>query len=318
MPKIDNLLVVLPVSPAHVERLHAAAGSPSIAVRAPGEATPEDVRAADVIVGNVPPALLAHAGSLRWMQLSSAGYDAYVAPRVLPEGALLTCGVGAYGQAVSEHLAVMVLTLQKKLHLYRDDQRDGAARWSDHGVVASPVGANVLVLGTGDIGTRFASFMHALGAHVTGAFHHLPAQAPACYDEVRAFDELPDLLGQADVVACFLPSMAETRGLVDAAFLACMKPGAILANGGRGDLVDTDALVCALTSGHVGGAALDVTSPEPLPADHPLWNCENALVTPHVAGFWHLPVTLENVVDICEENLRRYVADKPLRNLVSR
>ena len=317
MPKIDNLLVVLPVSPAHVERLHAAAGSPSIAVRAPGEATPEDVRAADVIVGNVPPALLAHAGSLHWMQLSSAGYDAYVRPGVLPEDALLTCSVGAYGQAVSEHLAVMVLMLQKKLHLYRDDQRDGAARWSDHGVVASPAGAQVLVLGTGNIGTHFATFFHALGAHVTGAFHHLPAQAPACDDEVRSIDELDALLPAADVVAAFLPSTPETRGLVDANFLARMRPGAILANGGRGDLVDTDALVEALESGQVGGAALDVTNPEPLPTDHPLWNCENALVTPHVSGFWHLPVTLENVVDICEDNLRRYVADEPLRNLVS-
>ncbi|MBE6480055.1 MAG: D-2-hydroxyacid dehydrogenase [Olsenella sp.] len=318
MPKIDNLLVVLPVCPAHVERLHAAAGSPSIAVRAPGEATPEDVRTADVIVGNVPPALLAHAGSLRWMQLSSAGYDAYVRPGVLPEDALLTCSVGAYGQAVSEHLAVMVLMLQKKLHLYRDDQRDGAARWSDHGVVASPAGAQVLVLGTGNIGAHFATFFHALGAHVTGAFHHLPAQAPACYDEVRSFDELEHLLPMADVVAAFLPSTPETRGLVDADFLARMRPGAILANGGRGDLVDTDALVEALESGQVGGAALDVTNPEPLPTDHPLWNCENALVTPHVSGFWHLPVTLENVVDICEDNQRRYVADEPLRNLVSR
>lgn len=318
MPRIDSLLVVLPVTPEHVERLCDAAGSPRLTVRRPGEATEEDVAQADAIVGNVPPALLAHASSLRWLQLSSAGYDAYIAPGVLPADVLLTCSVGAYGQAVSEHLAVMVLTLQKKLHLYRDDQRDPDGRWRDHGVVSSPVGSRVLVLGTGNIGAHFATFFHALGAHVTGAFHHLPAQAPACYDEVRSFDELEHLLPMADVVACFLPSTPETRGLVDADFLARMRPGAILANGGRGDLVDTDALVEALESGQVGGAALDVTNPEPLPTDHPLWNCENALVTPHVSGFWHLPVTLENVVDICEENLRRYVADKPLRNLVSR
>ena len=318
MTKIENLLIVMPVTQEHVERLRKAAGNPHVEVRGGYGATADDVRWADVILGNVKAPLLAGAPALRWYQLSSAGYDPYVQPGILGEDVTLTCSVGAYGQAVSEHLAVMVLTLQKKLHLYRDDQRDPDGRWRDHGVVSSPVGARVLVLGTGNIGTHFASFFHALGAHVTGAFHHLPAQAPACYDDARAFDDLPDLLPQADVVASFLPSTPETRGLVDASFLARMKEGAILANGGRGDLVDTDALVDSLQSGHLGGAALDVTNPEPLPADHPLWSCENALVTPHVAGFWHLPVTLENVVDICEENLRHYLADEPLRNVVPR
>ena len=319
MAKIENLLIVMPVTHEHVERLRKAAGNPNVEVREGYGATADDVRWADVILGNVKAPLLAGAPALRWFQLSSAGYDPYVRPGVLGEDVTLTCSVGAYGQAVSEHLATMVLMLQKKLHRYRDAQRGPReSRWESLGGVSSPVGAHVLVLGTGDIGTHFASFMHSLGSRVTGAFHHLPDSTAACYDDVRSFDELADLLPQADVVASFLPSTPETRDLVDAAFLARMKEGAILANGGRGDLVDTDALVGALQSGHLGGAALDVTNPEPLPDDHPLWSCENALVTPHVAGFWHLPVTLENVVDICEENLRHYLADEPLRNVVPR
>lgn len=316
MPQIESLVIALPVTKEHVARLTSAAGNPRVTVRGGYGATQDDVRQADVIVGNVTPSLLADAPMLRWMQLSSAGFDNYVRPGVVDEGVTLTCSVGAYGPAVSEHLAVSVLMLQKKLHLYRDDQHQGL--WGDHGEVSSPVGANVLVLGTGNIGTHFASFMHALGSRVTGLFRHMPDELPACFDATCGLDELDELLPQMDVVAAFLPSTPETRGMVDAAFLARMRDGAILANGGRGDLIDKDALVGALESGHLGGAALDVTSPEPLPADHPLWRCENALVTPHVSGFWHLPVTLENVVDICEENLRRYVADEPLRNVVPR
>lgn len=105
---------------------------------------------------------------------------------------------------------------------------------------------------------------------------------------------------------------------MDKRFLDACKPGAILVNGGRGDLVVSDDLVGALESGLLGGAALDVTSPEPLPANHPLWACENALVTPHVAGFWHLPATTRAVIGICRSNLDAYVSGRPLCNVVCR
>ncbi|MBQ6650422.1 MAG: D-2-hydroxyacid dehydrogenase, partial [Atopobiaceae bacterium] len=123
MAKIDNLLIVMPVTHEHVERLRKAAGNPNVEVREGYGATADDVRWADVILGNVKAPLLAGAPALRWYQLSSAGYDPYVRPGVLGEDVTLTCSVSAYGQAVSEHLAVMVLMLQKKLHRYRDAQR---------------------------------------------------------------------------------------------------------------------------------------------------------------------------------------------------
>ncbi|MGL5172997.1 MAG: NAD(P)-dependent oxidoreductase, partial [Olsenella sp.] len=100
--------------------------------------------------------------------------------------------------------------------------------------------------------------------------------------------------------------------------LARCRRGVIVANGGRGDLIVTDDLVDALVSGQVGSAALDVTDPEPLPAGHPLWTLGNALVTPHVSGFWHLPVTLDNVCAICSDNLARFSRGEPLRNVVER
>ena len=315
MSSINTLLVTIPATLDHIERFKAAAPSAQVIAKRSNDLTADDVRSVDVIVGNIAPSLLADTPALRWLQLSSAGADAYAKPGVLPSEVLLSNSVGAYGQAVSEHLAVMVLTLMKKLHLYRDDQQ--ACIWGEHGTVMSPVGANVLVLGAGDIGSHFASFMKALGSHVVGVRRTIPSGDISPFDELHTMDDLPVLLPQMDIVVSFLPSTPQTRGLVNANFLAQMKPGAILANGGRGDLVVTDDLVDALASGHLSGAALDVTDPEPLPADNALWQQPNAFITPHVAGYWHLPVTLENVVDICVENVRRYVADEPLRNVVA-
>lgn len=314
MPAISSLLVTIPATTEHLEKLQAAAPEATIVTKQSKELTADDLQSVDVIIGNIPPALLTNAPNLRWVQLNSAGADAYVKPGILPSEVLLTNSVGAYGQAVSEHLAVMVLAMMKKLHLYRDDRTTGT--WGEHGTVTSPVGANVLVLGAGDIGSHFARFMGALGSCVVGVRRRIPSGSTEPFEELHTMDDLPALLPKMDVVASFLPSTPQTRGLVDAAFLKQMKPGSILANGGRGDLVVTDDLHDALATGHLGGAALDVTDPEPLPADHPLWQQPNAFITPHVAGWWHLDVTLENVVDICAENLRHYVADEPLRNLV--
>lgn len=129
-------------------------------------------------------------------------------------------------------------------------------------------------------------------------------------------DALYDELADADVVASFLPSDPSTRGLADERFFSSMSAGSFFANGGRGDLVIADDLIDALSRGHLAGAALDVTSPEPLPADHPLWDAPNALITPHISGNFHLPVVLDNIAAIAAENLAHLTAGEPLRNRV--
>ena len=125
---------------------------------------------------------------------------------------------------------------------------------------------------------------------------------------------LQGLLPEADTVTSFLPSALSTRGLAGGRFFASMKPGAHFANGDRGDLVDEDALVAALGSGHLAGAALDVTDPEPLPADNPLWDAPGALITPHISGSFHLPYALKGIVDIATGNLRRLQSGESLHN----
>lgn len=310
-----NVLVLLPLSDAQRTRLEAGVPGARFAYASYEGATPEQVGAADAIVGNLAASRLGEATSLRLLQLNSAGYDAYVGAKGLAEDVMLCSASGAYGQAVSEHILAMLLSLMKNLPAYRDDQRTHV--WDDHGPAATISGADVLVLGTGDIGGHFARLASALGARVTGVRRHAGAPGKG-FAAMATMDDLEGLLGQADVVASFLPSTPQTRGLADASFFAAMRPGAYFANGGRGDLVDTAALVAALEGGRLAGAALDVTSPEPLPKDSPLWDAPGALVTPHVSGGFHLPVVLDNIVGIAIENLRHLEDGTEPRNLVRR
>ena len=308
-----NILVLPPFNETQRTVIESAAAGASFTYALSSEVTDEAIAAADVIVGNLPPARLALARNLRLLQLNSAGNDAYAAPGTIPAGAALANAVGAYGQAVSEHVFAMVLMLMKHLDGYRDDQR--AHRWTDRGPVTTMAGAQVLVLGAGDIGQHFAQLAHAHGAHVQGVRRNLGA-IPDGFESIHAMDELPELLPKADVIAAFLPSSPATRGLVDAEFLARCKPTAYFANGGRGDLVVQADLIDALERGVIAGAALDVTTPEPLPADDPLWSAPNLLITPHVAGQFHLYTVLDNVARIAAENLRRLQTGEPLVNEV--
>lgn len=308
-----NILVLVPANDEHKATLETAAPEASFTYTSPDAATDEEVAAADVIVGNLAADRLGAAARLRLIQLNSAGYDNYTAAGTLPAGAALCCATGAYGQAVSEHLFASVLAVMKKLPGYRDLQR--GRRWGDLGEVRSPAGANVLVLGAGDIGTHIATLFAAVGSHVTGV-RRRAAAAEAPFERMATMDELAELLPEADVVASVLPSTPQTRGLADAGFFARMKEGAIFANAGRGDLVNQSALLSALQSGHLAGAALDVCTPEPLPGDDALWTAPNLLLTPHVSGFYHLPVTLDNIVAIAAGNIRALLSGDELRNRV--
>ena len=288
-------------------------------VCAPQEALPgqpvtqEDVDWAQVILGNVPAAMLHGSPALEWLQTNSAGVEAYIQPGVLAGDTLLTNATGAYGLAIAEHMLGMLLELFKKLELYRDAQKSGA--WQSQGAVKAVYGSTVLVLGMGDIGGEFAARCKALGAKVIGV-RRSPRPCPEYADEVHLLEDLDSLLPQADVVAITLPGTDATRGLMSRERLAKMKEGAVLLNVGRGFIVDTEALCDALERGHLSGAGVDVTDPEPLPPTHRLWNIPSAVVTPHISGFYHLRETHERIVGIFLENLRHFQAGEPLRNLV--
>lgn len=270
---------------------------------------------AEVIIGNVDPGRLGEAGKLRWLQLNAAGVGAFVKPGVLPETVQLTNASGAYGLAIAEHMLGMLLAIQKKLLLYRDQQRQ--AVWIDLGPVRAIEGSHTLVIGMGDIGGSFARRMHALGGTVSGIRRH-PADLPEGVREVRTLEYLDELLPEADVIACALPSTSLTRGLINASRFARMKPSAILLNVGRGDAIVSADLLDALREGRLAGAGLDVTDPEPLPPDHPLWQMPNVLITPHISGGYNLRETVNRIIAISSDNLRRFKQGLPLRNEVDR
>jgi phosphoglycerate dehydrogenase-like enzyme len=159
--------------------------------------------------------------------------------------------------------------------------------------------------------------MKALGAYVIG-FRKTNKNKPDYVDEQYTMDRLPEMIGRADIVAMVLPGTEETDNLMDREMLRRMKKGSFLINAGRGSAVDLTALRAALDEGRLAGAALDVTSPEPLPADDPLWDYENVLITPHVAGNLWLRQTILNILHIAGNNLARYLNGEPLDHVVDR
>ena len=272
---------------------------------------PQDWRArATILMGYVPPADLKRFPRLKWVQSWNAGVDPYLVPGVLPQGVVLTCAAGAYGPAVAEHMLAMLLAVYKRLPGYRDRQHRHT--WEDLGPVQSLHGKTVLVGGTGDIGSAFARLCRALGAARVLGLHRSDRPAEG-FDGAFPLSALDGLLPQADVVALVLPHTAETAGLMDRRRLLSLRPDAVLLNAGRGTAVDCAALAEVLSSGRLLGAALDVTDPEPLPPDHPLWDAPRVLITPHTAGGYdHMALTLSNLSALFLDNLKRWRQGQPL------
>lgn len=309
----EKVIVLLPLEAPHRAKLEAAAPGWEFLYREPSAVTDSEIGEATAIVGNLPPARLAKAAKLGLLQLNSAGTDGYTAPGVLPPGAALANATGAYGLGISEYMMGVLLSLSKKLPGYYDCQRAG--EWRDLGPVRAICDSHVLAVGLGDIGGRFARLCKAFGAHVTGV-RRAGTDKPEYIDRLVLIDELDSVLLEADTVALSLPGTKATYHLFDRERISKMKPGALLINVGRGTAIDPDALCDALESGQLGGAAIDVTEPEPLPAGHRLWKAPNLLITPHVSGGYHMPQTLGMIADIAAHNLAALRDGQPLRSLV--
>ncbi len=259
------------------------------------------------------------APNLVWVQAQSVGVERYLA---LPELAhaeriVLTNLRGASGPAIADHAFAMLLALTRDLPVHLEGRARGAWQREGSGNLA-PIalqGRTLLVVGLGGIGSEIARRGHGFGMHVI-ATRRSSEPAPEFVERVGKPDELLQLLPRADVVALAVPLTPETEHLFDRAAFAAMKPGSYLVNIARGKIVDTQALLETLQSGHLAGACLDVTDPEPLPADHPLWRLPNVVITPHVAASAEL--TEERGWALFRENLRRFDAGEPLLNVVDK
>ena len=264
-------------------------------------------------------AFLATATNLRWVQAWSAGVDSYLELDGLRnnERIVLTNMQGVHGPVIAEHVFGMLLSLTRKLPTLHAAQREGKWQRSLAEGSSALAGQTMFVVGMGGIGSQIARRAHAFDMDVLATVRDPSARSrPDYVKELGGADALDDFLARADVVVVALPLTPETTGLFDADRFARMRPGAYFVNIGRGPIVDTDALLGALTSGHLGGACLDVTDPEPLPDGHPLWALENVIITPHVSSWAEL--TGERRWEILQQNMQAFAAGRPLRNVVDK
>lgn len=253
-----------------------------------------------------------HAQELRWIQLTSAGYDGLEINGV-PDGVVVTNNGGALGAPVAEHAITLLLALARRLPDFWRNQSTKLWLRKAEAPIASLEGRTIAIVGFGAIGREAALRAKAFGMRVLGVRRTPTPDALA--DEMFAVEDLEGALAQADAVLISLPLNDETRNIFNSRTLAACKAGVLIVNVGRGALVDTHALIDALHSGHIGGAGLDVTEPEPLPSDHPLWSAPNVLITPHVAGSGS-DASFRRVADTIETNMKRYLAGEQLLHQV--
>lgn len=275
----------------------------------------DDTAHAEVIIGSCPADLIRSSDKLAWVQIFSAGAERCLTVDKLGSGkVLLTNGQKMSSHAIGEHAVAMALSLARGLVRYGKLMPKGEwdREWARAGGIYSVRGKTMLVVGLGGIGSAAAKHAKALGMRVI-ATRNSSREGPSYVDYVGLADELGDLVAKADIIVNALPITSATKGLFDADLFAQVKPGAYFINVGRGATVVTDALVDALASGHLAGAGLDVTDPEPLPADHPLWQMTSVIITPHVswAGY---DIRFRNM--LLRENIRRYLAGDALLNVV--
>lgn len=249
-----------------------------------------------------PAQVMARLPSLRLVQLTTAGADAYV--DLLPPGVTLCDAEGAHTPATAEWVACVILASLRGIPGFVRAQ--AAGDWNYRGT-DEVTGKTVLIVGYGSIGAGVEARLAPFGVSFLRV-------ARTARDGVFSIAELPSLLRLADIVVVLVPLTPETRGLVSTAFLGGLKDGALLVNGSRGPVCDTDALVAELASGRIM-AAIDVTDPEPLPVGHPLWSVPGLLLTPHVAG--SVAGALPRVFGLIRAQLERYLAGDPLINVVS-
>ncbi len=298
------------------EKLQAAAPDTKVIFAGDNTAALNSAATADAIIGFCAPEILERAKRVQWIQLLSAGVERCVGIAAVGErGLLVTNMQRVAGPVMAEHVMAMTFALARDLPAYISAQ--GSGRWErePRGAIraVSLEGKTMLIVGLGGIGIEVARRAHAIGMRVI-AIRASGRDGPDFVSYVGLPDEMPKLLPEADVVVNTLPLTDQTRQLFDVRSFAAMKAGAFFINVGRGGTVVTNDLVSALKENHLGGAGLDVTDPEPLPQDHPLWHLPNVIITPHVSADSEFEENRH--WEIACENLRRYAAGERMLSVV--
>jgi phosphoglycerate dehydrogenase-like enzyme len=310
-----RIVLCYPVESRHREQIASTAPAAEL-VDAGQERVAHEILEADVFCGHakVPiewPAVV-RKKRLQWIQSSAAGLDHCLVPEVIDSSITVTSASGVLADQVAEHALALATGLARGLPVFfRAQQAREFIRRPTRDLHHATVG----IVGFGGVGRRIAEVVAPFKTRIL-ATDVFPIDKPPEVEALWPADRLDDVLPEADFLFLAAPLTAQTRGMIDEAALAKMKPGSFLINVARGPLVVERALVAALASGHLAGAGLDVTEIEPLPATSGLWELPNVIITPHVGGQSHLRI--DQMTDFFCENLRRYLSGRPLKNLVDK
>ncbi len=302
---IAKSVTLIGLTDDHVAAMRSAAGHNAVITIAEWtDVTPDMAADAEIIFGTITPEIMASAPKLKWVQAASSGVDKLLFPDMMRRDVVLSCEKGAVGSHLADHAMGLLLALSRQIATALRDGRDSWANRVEYRRKEFELtGLAIGIIGFGSTGRHLARRAAAFGmtARAIDAYDFSPTPEVAV---VEPLDALNDMLAASDVVALGLPHTPKTRSILNDDTFGHMKDGAVVVNVCRGELIDPSALCRALNSGRLLGACLDVTDVEPLPADDPLWDYPNVVMTPHTAGAsqFRAQRNIERFID----NLGRY------------
>lgn len=319
-----KLLIMEQFKAHHIERLKKVCGSDFELVQIDSEDSDkvrEEIMNATIVIGEPSMELIVdyknNCPELKLIQMAWAGTDIYTRSSLdFPKEAMMLANAsGAYGHTISQYVIGQILSLNYKFKKYYDQQTKKV--WLRQSPIKTLDKAKVLIFGSGDIGANIARRLMAFDTYTIGVCRDTSKKRDY-FNELCTLDEAEKYLSEADVVIGCIPNTIETTNYLNEDRLNLMKKDAVLVNVGRGNFIDCMALDRVLREEKLWGAALDVTNPEPLPTDHPLWDNPRAVITPHISGigFNHLNVTEDIICDIACENIRRFINSEEIMNRV--
>jgi D-3-phosphoglycerate dehydrogenase len=309
-----RIVLCYPVEKKHIERISAVMPEAEV-IDAGQEHIAEELFTADIFCGHAKVPVdwdgVVRQGRLKWIQSSAAGMDHCLVPSVIESNITVTSASGVLSDQVAEHSIALLTGWTRSMPVYyRAQQKKEFIRRPTRDLTRATVG----IVGLGGVGRRLAELLAAFQCRIL-AVDLYPVDKPPHVESLWPADKLDEMLPLVDVLSLHAPLNESTRHMIDAAAMAKMKPGSLLCNMARGQLVNHDDLVAALQSGHLSGAVMDVTEPEPLPTSSPLWEMLNVIITPHVGGqaAWRI----DAMTDLFCRNLTRWQKKLPLVNYLS-
>lgn len=315
LPAQPRIVLCYPVEPQHIEQIAAAAPHAEI-IDAGQQRVADELPQADIFCGHpkvpVPWDEVVRRGRLRWIQSSAAGLDHCLVPCVVESDITVTSASGVLANQVADHTMALLAGILRSLPTFfrAQEKREFIRR-----PTRDLHGARIGIIGLGRNGRRLAEVLSAFRTTIL-ATDWFPVNKPPHVAELLPADAVDEILPRIDILILAAPLTEITRGMIDARRLALLPQGSFVVNVARGPLVVTDDLADALHSGHLAGAAVDVTDPEPLPPDHRLWSEPNVIITPHVGG--QAKTRIDDMTSFFCNNLTRYLTNSPLVNLVDK